>query len=87
MNLQTMSEEEVKAKLEDMILVFNSMQQHLFKLKEKIGLFQSVLLEKQRERIMTANVCAKMAVRLEKETGLSKEQLLKAISILAKEQR
>lgn len=81
------TEEEVKATLEDMKRVYNKMQQQLYKLKEKINLWQRVLLEKQEERITAANAHKIDTRELEAKTGLSRQEILKAMTILKHERK
>lgn len=84
-NPNQMTENEVKETIEELQRVHNSMQQQLFKIKEKISYWQRVLLEKQRERIMAANAHRIDTRELELKTGLSREQILKAMTLIKDE--
>ena len=85
-NPHDQTETEVKQTLEDMQNVYNSMQQQLYKLKEKIGMWQRVLLKKQEERILAANAHKIIdTTELETKTGLSRQEILKAMTILKHE--
>lgn len=88
LNLNEKSEEYVATALKDMKEVHNSLQQQLYKLKERISLFQRVLLKKQEERLLTQNALSKNidTAELERKTGLSREQILKAMTLIKHEQ-
>ena len=86
LNLNEKSEEWVKTALEDMKEVYNSLQQQTYKLKERIDLFQRVLLDKQKERILAENAVKHIDTsELEEKTGLSREQILKAMTLIKHE--
>lgn len=86
-NPYDLSEDKVKETLEDMKQVYNSMQQQLYKLKERISIWQQVLLKKQEERITAANAHKIDTRELEAKTGLSRQEILKAMTILKHERK
>jgi len=79
------TEEEVKDSLKSMMQVYNSMQQQLYKLKERIDIWQHVLLKKQEARLIAANAHRIDTRELEAKTGLSRQEILKAMTILKHE--
>lgn len=86
LNLDEKTEEWIKTALEDMKSVYNSLQQQTYKLKERIDLFQRVLLDKQRERILAQNAIKHVDTKeLEEKTGLTREQILKAMTLIKHE--
>jgi len=86
LNLDEKSEEYVATALADMKGIYNSLQQQLYKLKERIDIFQRVLLRKQKERILAQNAIKHIDTKeLEEKTGLSREQILKAMTLIKHE--
>lgn len=88
LDINTMTEAEVKDTLEELQNVHNSLQQQLYKLKERIGVFQRVLLKKQEARILAEKAVNYVDTsQLEELSGLSREQILKAMTLIKHEQR
>jgi len=81
-SLLEMSEETLIKTLKDLKEMHNNLQQQTYKFRERINLFQAQLLKVQRERIMAANARKLDTSALEAQSGLSREEILKAILLI-----
>ena len=84
---EALSEKEVKEILIELKNLHNSMTQQIYKLRERITSYQTLLLQKQRKRIMKDQFSSINTTELEKQTGLSREEILRGIVLMKKEER
>lgn len=85
-SLSEMSEEEVKDALIKLKELHNSLIQQAAKVRERVSIFQAQLLQLQEERFINAKLHILDTTDLERETGCSRREIIKALLQIKKEE-